>query len=152
MQMDGSRQDILAGEVTLLIEHLSRLVHGLGYTERLAPVQWSALRYFARVEGGKRTVSGLAAFSGVNPSSASRTVGLLRDKGLIETFVEPGDQRRQKIELTAEGWQILAMDPLSDLLTVISRLATDDKVALRRLAEALVSGLRGGRMMAELDR
>jgi DNA-binding MarR family transcriptional regulator len=142
MSMDQTTHDMLAGEVTILIEHLSRLVHGLGYTEGLAPVQWSALRFFARVERERRTMSDLADFSGVNPSSASRTVSLLKEKGLITSSADPDNQRRQRIDLTTEGWRTLTADPLADLMAVVSRLAADDKVMLRRLTEAVVIALR----------
>ncbi len=143
MGMDQTTHDMLAGEVTILVEHLSRLVHGLGYTDGLAPVQWSALRFFARVERERRTMSDLADFSGVNPSSASRTVSLLKEKGLITSSADPDNQRKQRIDLTAEGWRALTVDPLADLLAVVSRLPLEDKLALRRLTETIVISLQG---------
>lgn len=93
-------------------------------------------------------MSELAAFSGVNPSSASRTVSLLKGKGLVTASADPDNQRRQTIDLTEDGWNALNADPLADLLRVVSRLSLDDKITLRRLTEIVVVNMRGNGRLA----
>lgn len=112
--------------IAALIEQLARQVQNICFTKDLAPVQWSALRYFAKAGPSARTVSGLTAYSGVNQSSATRTVQLLLKKGLIEI---QQDRRFKRISLTDTGRDLLLRDPLKQLADAVQTLASDDKRA-----------------------
>lgn len=138
--MENSLKDPLEDEITFLLEHLCRIIHGMGFTDGMAPVQWSALRYFARMGEAKRTMAGLANFSDVNISSASRTVAVLKRKGLLSDSGAPSGRRRN-IELTVEGWEVLKKDPLRDLRTVTAGMSPADKTVLRRLIGDLLMRL-----------
>ena len=89
--------------IAALMEQLGRQVQNLCFTEELAPVQWAALRYFAKAGPVARTASGLAAYSGVNVSSASRTIRLLRSKGLATIAPDLDDNRIRRVVLTDLG-------------------------------------------------
>lgn len=114
--------------IAALVEQLARQVQNVCFTKDLAPVQWSALRYFAKAGLPARTVSGLTAYSGVNQSSATRTVQLLLKKELVE--VEK-DRRFKIISLTEKGRKLLARDPLKQLAEAIRILVPEDKAALQ---------------------
>lgn len=114
--------------IAALVEQLARQVQNICFTKDLAPVQWSALRYFAKAGPSARTVSGLTAYSGVNQSSATRTVQLLLKKELVE--VEK-DRRFKIISLTEKGLELLARDPLKRLAEAIRILVPEDKAALQ---------------------
>jgi DNA-binding MarR family transcriptional regulator len=80
---------------------------------------------------------GLANFSDVNISSASRTVALLKRKGLLTASVAP-NSRRRNVELTLEGWEALKNDPLRALTTVVGAMSSADRAILRRLVEGVL--------------
>jgi DNA-binding MarR family transcriptional regulator len=114
-----------------LIEQLARRTQNLCFTKELAPVQWSALRFLAKAGASARTVSGLAAYSGVNQSSASRTIQLLADKKLVEVGIDTEDARIRLVSLTSAGRELLERDPLFALAAAVERLDPTEQVALR---------------------
>lgn len=128
-----------AHTIAALIEQLGRQVQNLCFTRELAPVQWSALRYFAKVGPSARTVSGLAAYSGVNLSSASRTIQLLHKKGLAEISAVPGDNRVRRVSLTSAGRALLERDPLYGLAEAADEaLNMEEQTGLSALLEKLL--------------
>ena len=122
-------------QIAALVEQLARRVQNLCFTKDLAPVQWSAMRYFAQAGQSARTVTGLTAYSGVNQSSATRTVQLLAEKGLIEIQREG---RFKRISLSEKGRQTLDRDPLKRLAYAIDALDPGAQVVLRDLLAALL--------------
>ncbi len=134
--MKQSRASPLA--VAALVEQLGRQVQNLCFTKELAPVQWSALRYFCKAGRVARTVSGLAAFTGVNVSSASRTIHLLLSKGLVRIETKSGDSRIRVVSLTEEGIGLLGRDPLKALAEALQGLDLDEQEVLRDLLERIL--------------
>ena len=114
--------------IAALVEQLARRVQNMCLTKDLAPVQWSALRYFSHAGSSARTVTGLTAYSGVNQSSATRTVQLLQKKGLVEIQVEG---RFKRISLTEKGRRMLDRDPLMQLETAVADIDPGAKAMLR---------------------
>ncbi len=124
--------------IAALVEQLGRQVQNLCFTRELAPVQWSALRYFAKAGPAARTVSGLAAYTGVNASSASRTIQLLLGKGLVRTETDLGDCRIRVVSLSQTGIELLDRDPLAALTGAMHTLDEDEQVVLRDLLEKVL--------------
>lgn len=131
MKQNGQTDLIIAA----LVEQLARQVQNICLTKELAPVQWSALRYLAKAGPSARTVSGLTAYSGVNQSSATRTVQLLLKKGLVDVRKE---RRFKLISLTDKGRELLARDPLEQLATAVQVLTPGDKAAVQSAIAALL--------------
>jgi DNA-binding MarR family transcriptional regulator len=128
-------------ELVCALERFARLWQSTSFTTELAPVQWAALRFMARVAAERRTQAELAAYSGVVASSASRTVGSLSRKGLVA--VRPGGRGRQTlVELTEDGHRLLARDPLRQLTATLAGLEREEKARLidcfNRFAEIMV--------------
>lgn len=119
-----------ASVVAALMEQLGRQIQNLCFTRDLAPVQWSALRYLATAGASARTVSGLAAYSGVNQSSASRTIQLLQGKGLVTIAVDSGDGRVKNVSLTPAGHDLLQRDPLIRLAGAVAKALDPGEVAM----------------------
>ena len=119
--------------IAALMEQLGRQVQNLCFTEELAPVQWAALRYFAKAGPVARTASGLAAYSGVNVSSASRTIRLLRSKGLATIAPDLDDNRIRRVVLTNSGQELLDRDPLAILAEAVTALDEVEQTALQDL-------------------
>ncbi|MDR3436864.1 MarR family transcriptional regulator [Telmatospirillum sp.] len=124
--------------IAALVEQLGRQVQNLCFTKELAPVQWSALRYFAKAGPSARTVSGLAAYTGVNASSASRTIQLLLGKGLVRIETDLGDCRIRVVTLSRAGVDLVERDPLRALATALNTLDDTERTSLRDLLEKLL--------------
>ena len=137
--MKGSETIVLS--IASLVEQLGRQVQNICFTKDLAPVQWSALRFLSKSAPAARNVSGLAAYSGVNASSASRTIQQLLQKDLITITTDPWDNRVKTATLTQAGRDLLMRDPLANLADVVTRLGSQEQVALRDLLEKLLFGL-----------
>jgi DNA-binding MarR family transcriptional regulator len=130
--------DTSALAIAALVEQLGRQVQNLCFTKELAPVQWSALRYFAKAGPAARTVSGLAAYTGVNASSASRTIQLLLAKGLVRTETDLGDCRMRMVSLSQAGIDLLDRDPLAALAGALHTLNENEQAILRDLLEKVL--------------
>lgn len=124
-----------------LFDQAARLVTHAGFGGELHPVQWSALRYFARVGGTAATVKGLAAFQGTTAGPASRTVGAILAKGLVEMAPDPADGRRRLIRLTKGGLDLLARDPMLRLVDILGALPPDQRSSLGEALEQVVLSL-----------
>lgn len=87
---------------------------------------------------GAMTASQLATAERVQPQSLTRTLAALEEQGLIERAPDPDDRRRQIIEFTDEGRDVLtshmqesddwlagALDRLNPTERGVLRLATD---------------------------
>lgn len=134
--------DPLPFAVATLIERVARLVVSDCLTEELPPVQWSALRCLGH-NTGRRTVSALAAYSGISHSSASRTVAVLIRKGLVAAEAERQGGRRRRLTLTESGWNLLKKDPLRRLANTISSLPSDEKISLHNSLISLINTMSG---------
>ncbi len=111
-----------------LILHLGRIASGEGLVEGLTPVQWTALRYFARANRFSRTPSAFAAFHGTTRGTASQTIKNLETQGYLTRLRSEADRRSARLDLTDKARAIL----LKDLFA-----------ALVRAADALPPGVRG---------
>ncbi len=124
-----------------LLEQVSRSVHNLCFRDGLHPVQWSALRYFARGGLKARTVSGLANYQGTTLAPASRTISALKKKGLLAAHVDIRDRRSRRIDLTSEGLAYLERDPLKDLENLIESFPEKEQEDMAALLEHLLLAL-----------
>ena len=111
-----------------LVLHLGHIASGEGLGARLTPVQWSALRYFARANRFSRTPSTFAAFHGTTRGTASQTIKNLETQGYLTRLRSEADRRSARLDLTDKARAILVNDPFE---------------ALARAADALPPGVRG---------
>lgn len=108
-----------------LIEQTARGIYEQRGPAHIHPVQWAALRFFARANRQARSVAGLARYLGVTLAPASRTVGALKKHGLIETAKDPNDARVSVISLTDAGHAVLEEDPIQGLARLLQDLPKD---------------------------
>ncbi|MEM1048337.1 MAG: MarR family winged helix-turn-helix transcriptional regulator [Pseudomonadota bacterium] len=101
--------------VAELIVHLGRIGSGEGGVAGLSPVQWAALRYFARANRFSRTPSGFAAFHGTTRGTASQTIKGLVAAGYLTQHRSQADGRSVRLSLTDKARAILADDPIKGL-------------------------------------
>lgn len=125
-----------------LLEQTARNIYEDRGPAHLHPVQWSALRFFARANRSARSVAGLARYLGVTLGPASRTVGALRKNGLVDARKDPRDGRSSIISLTEEGRRVLERDPILRLAGAIEDLPGEHAAALGDCLARLSATLR----------
>ena len=111
-----------------LVLHLGRMASGEGLVKGLTPVQWTALRYFARANRFSRTPSAFAAFHGTTRGTASQTIKNLETQGYLTRLRSEADGRSIRLDLTDKARAVLVNDRFA---------------AVVRAAEALPPGVRG---------
>ncbi len=121
-----------AKSVVSMLERLSRVLQASSYRAGLHPGQWSALRYFATSERGRRTVTGLACHQGTKVPPASRTVARLEAAGLLTVNPDPENRRHKLIDVTEAGYRMLAGDPVQDLERAVADLPQEERLDLER--------------------
>lgn len=127
-----------ARAVAELFEQLSRSVASESFADGLNPAQWAALRYFAQANETARSVGAFARHHLITPSSASQTIQALVKKNLVSKK-NGSDRRSRVLELTPQGQDMLASDPIDRLTRAITALP---EVQLLGLADALVTLLK----------
>ncbi|WP_416898095.1 MAG: MarR family winged helix-turn-helix transcriptional regulator [Minwuia sp.] len=105
-----------------LIEQTARGIYDQRGPAHIHPVQWAALRFFARANRRARSVAGLARYLDVTLAPASRTVSALKRHGLISTEKDPEDARVSVISLTPAGRELLQSDPIFRLARALQDL------------------------------
>ncbi|MGN6304669.1 MAG: MarR family winged helix-turn-helix transcriptional regulator [Mesorhizobium sp.] len=131
-----------------LVERLARLITNEGHSHGLKPAQWEALRYLARANRFSRTPGGLTAYLGVTKGTVSQTLMALERAGLVEKTANPGDGRSVRLDLSARGQAVLALDGMASIRQALAGLAPERQAALREGLEALMQAAlaaRGGR-------
>lgn len=121
---------IQASRLTELLELAARSIHSLGYADGLYPAQWTALRYFARAEEGRRTASELARFQGLATGPVSRTVRTLIQKKLVAKSLHQPSGRAEHLEVTPEGRALLEHDPINGIFSAMDQLSAFERAAL----------------------
>ncbi|MBP2298824.1 MarR family winged helix-turn-helix transcriptional regulator [Azospirillum picis] len=136
---DGNGQSA-DDELVTLLDHVSRLVYGIGFSEGLFPAQWVALRYFRDSPEAARTLTALARFQRLHMAPVSRTVSTLVDKGLLRRRPHPGFKRGWLFDLTEDGRSLLRRDPLHRWLgPPVADMADEDRAASARLMRRIIS-------------
>jgi DNA-binding MarR family transcriptional regulator len=95
----------VAGELRVV---LGRLLRRLRAEHGFPISQGSVLGRLDRE--GPQSVSDLASSERVRPQSMAQTVGELEAAGLVQRRPDPDDRRRQIVELTATGTEVLHED------------------------------------------
>ena len=132
-------------DLVTLLDHVSRLVYGIGFADGLFPAQWVALRYFHDSPEPARTLTALARFQRIHLAPVSRTVSTLVDKGLLARRPHPGFKRGWLFDLTDEGRALLDHDPLRLILgPPIAGLAEDERAMLGRLMKRIIAHMQAG--------
>jgi len=132
-----------ADTAELLIQ-IGRLAYAESGKAGLTPTQWMALRYFARANRFSRTVSAFADYHATTRGTVSQTVKTLTDRGYLSRRRSETDGRSVRFDLTEQGRDVIAADPLSRLIGMIEDLPPDS----RNEFAVQVSGLAGCLSMA----
>lgn len=140
----------LASPLSRLFELAARSLHSAGHSHGLFPAQWTTLRYLADAPASARTSSALARFQQMAIGPVTRTVRTLIAKGFVAKAGAGAHHRSELLEITSQGRDLLALDPLARLDDVFARLSVDEQEALAELFGRVVVALNSPDS-AELD-
>ncbi len=147
--MDGNtRLRFSARAAAEVMAQIVRLANGAAFAGGLNPAQWSALRYLADAVPESRTVTAFAHYHATTSGTASQTVAALVRKGLVERLPEPGDRRRNRLELTSTGHELVHNDPLGGIAAAIAAQPLEVQEALSLGLDATLHTLMQGESVA----
>ena len=142
---DGEAADVLpqplaATDVARLRVVIARLSRWLRRHELagLTPTQLSALATVDRI--GPLRLGDLAAAEGIAPSTLTRLVTVLEERGYVERCPVPGDARASTLTITPAGHEVLERIREQSTILLAGRLRTltdDQRVALAAALPAL---------------
>lgn len=127
--------------VAELVERVSRIAHTLQFADGLNPAQWAALRYLARANRYSLTPGALAEFLGTTKGTASQTLIALESKRLIRRSRAASDRRSVAIELTDDGRETLARDPVRHIVAASANFTRGDQQTIAEGMALLLSAL-----------
>jgi len=94
----------LAGRLRLAVTRLARQLRQTTDTD-LSPTQASVLATVSA--SGPLTLGELAEQERVAGPTITKVIGLLHEKGLVDKLIDPADRRFVRVQLTAEGEELL---------------------------------------------
>ncbi len=126
----------LASDVRLACQHVSRRVR-YDNCHEIPPHQFSVL---AKLAQGPTTPGELAKIEEVSAPSMTRTVNGLVEQGLVARSADPDDGRRQHLELTDAGHEMVRRTRASRddwMVQRLQHLSPDDLATLRAATDIL---------------
>ncbi|MBV2363934.1 MarR family transcriptional regulator [Streptomonospora sp. S1-112] len=128
----------LAAVLRVVVGRLARRLRAQRLDTSLSLGQGAALYTLAR--HGEMTPGELAEHEKVQPPSMTRIVAALEERGLVRRAKHPGDQRRQLVDLTDAGRELVRADQRQReawLAQRLQELTPEERDTLRRAAEIL---------------
>jgi len=139
----GSRESSLRA-IAELFDHFMRAIYSQSFVEWLNPAQWGALRFISRANPRSRTLTEFARFHMVSKSAASDTMSALVRKQLVTKSRDLEDGRIMRLDLTDRGRELLAIDPLNNLVTALRQLSKEQQNGAAELADAIARNVFAG--------
>jgi DNA-binding MarR family transcriptional regulator len=96
----------------ILLERFVRDIYPAKHSSAIQPLQWSILRYLARMPDDRCEVRWIAQFLGLTRAPVTRAVATLESRSLISQMTSGVDARTNTITLTDLGVATLALDPI----------------------------------------
>ncbi len=134
----AAASDVSARTVAELVMQLGCLSRGEGFVANLTFAQWTALRYFSRVNRFSRTVSAFAEFHGTTRGTASQTIKSLVQNDYLTRKRSKIDGRSIDFTLTDKSKKLLAEDPFEALVAAASALSNSASHTVARGLERML--------------
>ncbi|HUC60670.1 MAG TPA: MarR family transcriptional regulator [Alphaproteobacteria bacterium] len=140
---DGHTGPSVASEIAETLDRLGRAAHALQFVQGLNPAQWEALRFLGRANRYSRSPSSLAEYLGTTKGTTSQTLRALESKGYVTRCRDCNDRRGISLELTTEGRELLANDPLRDIERAVAALPDECASQLAKGLTRVLANIRG---------
>lgn len=141
--MTQSFSETSAHRIARLLERVGRLMRARESAGDLNPAQWEALRFLGRANRFSRRPTTVAAWLASTKGTTSQTLLALERKGLITRVRDDGDRRGTQLELSEQGRELAAQDPLQALTQSMSRLPPLHAAALSQSLVHILADLAG---------
>ncbi|MBE0455329.1 MAG: winged helix DNA-binding protein [Roseovarius sp.] len=128
-------------QIAELLVHIGRAARSEDAGSALTAAQWTCLRFFARANRSTRTPSGFASFQATTRGTASQTIKSLERMELVTGARSDRDRRSVSFDLTDHGREMLALDPLRELIDVIDVLGSTERTRFLATLSQLASAL-----------
>jgi DNA-binding MarR family transcriptional regulator len=122
----------------VLLEKIVRAAYPSREPGAIQPLQWSILRFLARVPEEQRTAHMVANFLGITAAPTSRAIQTLVKRGYIKQVKSEHDARSFLLVLTEPAIAALDGDPILRLAKSVSDLPADEKVLFKKSLERIV--------------
>ena len=123
MEQDVDDKKLIAS--IILLERFVRDIYPSRESSAIQPLQWSILRYLARMPADRREVRFIAKFLGLTRAPVTRAVAKLESRDLVCQRSNADDARTKTIYLTASGKTALEYDPVIDAVARVRTLPVD---------------------------
>ncbi|MCV6824924.1 MULTISPECIES: MarR family winged helix-turn-helix transcriptional regulator [Halocynthiibacter] len=133
-----NKRDIAAA---VLLENILRSTYPSREPGAIQPLQWSILRFIARVPEEQRTANMISNYLGVTAAPLSRAIQTLVKRGYIVQKKNAKDARSFLLFLTDEAVEALKSDPLLRLADSVSQLPEDQRDAFNKALEQIVKDM-----------
>ena len=148
--MDTSGRGDKAAFSAELIQRVVWITQADRRAGKLTRAQWAAIRFFGRATRYSRTLTAFADYHATSLGSASQTLKVLVEKGILARSGVENDSRSICFNLTREGRKLLEADPVTELVKAVSALPSSDLARLKALLETVHSSIVETRQCADL--
>ena len=123
MEQDVDDKQLIAS--IILLERFVRDIYPSRESSAIQPLQWSIIRYLARMPADQSEVRVIAKFLGLTRAPVTRAVAKLESRDLVCQRSNADDARTKTIYLTASGKTALEYDPVIDAVARVRTLPVD---------------------------
>tara|TARA_R110002094_G_scaffold109225_3_gene106939 strand:- start:7490 stop:7933 length:444 start_codon:yes stop_codon:yes gene_type:complete len=127
----------------VLLERFVRDIYPAKHSSAIQPLQWSILRYLARMPYDRCEVRWIAQFLGLTRAPVTRAVATLEDRNFVSQETSSQDARTKTITLTDLGIATLESDPIMDAADRIRALPEIDQAQFINSVRSLALNSRG---------
>jgi DNA-binding MarR family transcriptional regulator len=125
VKKDAHEMKLIASIV--LLERFVRDIYPAKQSSAIQPLQWSILRYLARMPDDRCEVRWIANFLGLTRAPITRAVATLESRNLVCQAASSIDSRTKTITLTELGISTLTRDPILAAADRIRALPENDQ-------------------------
>lgn len=122
----------------IIIEKIVRATYPSREPGAIQPLQWSILRFLARVPPEQCTANMVAKFLGITAAPTSRTIQTLVKRGFIKQMKSEHDARSFLLVLQPPAFQALKDDPIMRLAECVAKLPESEKGVFKKSLECII--------------
>lgn len=126
----------------VLIENIVRATYTSREPGAIQPLQWSILRFLARVPKEQCTAYMISNFLGITAAPTSRAIQTLVKRGFVRQIRNESDARSFLLVLQRPAVEALKQDPLTKLAECVSNLPEGEKDLFKKSLERIVVRIR----------
>ncbi|WP_380054190.1 MarR family winged helix-turn-helix transcriptional regulator [Falsihalocynthiibacter sp. SS001] len=122
----------------VLLETIVRATYTSREPGALLPMQWSILRFLARVPEEQRSAKMITKFLGIPAAPTSRAVQGLVKRKLVKQEKSLEDARSFRLVLLPDAKKALEQDPLLQIAKSVANLPDEEKQLFKKSLETIV--------------